>query len=53
MTLSITPGNHEKPDFAGKVTGVDIANGVTTAVAQAIEEAIDHYATGVSQAEDH
>lgn len=44
MTLSITPRNPENSKFAGEVNGIDIANGVTEATAQAIEEAIDHYA---------
>ena len=44
MTLSITPRNPENSKFAGEVNGIDIANGITEATAQAIEEAIDHYA---------
>ena len=44
MTLSISPRNQDNSDFAGEVTGIDIANNVTTAEAHAIEEAIDHYA---------
>ena len=44
MTLSITPRSSENSDFAGEVTGIEIANGVSTAVAHEIEEAIDHYA---------
>jgi len=44
MSICITPARHESPDFAAVVEGIDIANGVTTAEAKEIEEAIDHYA---------
>ena len=44
MSIRITPRRPDSSDFAGEVNGIDIASGVTTAVAQAIEEAMDHYA---------
>jgi len=44
MSLSITPRDAAKPDFAGEVNGIDIAAGISSSVAEAIEEAIDHYA---------
>jgi len=44
MSIHITPRRLDRPGFAGEVNGIDIASGVTTAVAHAIEEAIDHYA---------
>ena len=44
MSIRITPRRPDSSDFAGEVNGIDIASGVTTTVAQAIEEAMDHYA---------
>jgi len=44
MSIRITPRSSDHSDFAGEINGVDIRNGVTAAEANAIEEAIDHYA---------
>jgi len=44
MTLTITPVDRRRPDFAGRVTGVDIAAGVAPDVAARIDEAMDRYA---------
>lgn len=44
MSVSITPITAGHPNFAGVVTGLDIANGVSAAEAAAIEAGMDHYA---------
>jgi len=44
MTFAVAPMNPARPEFAAQVSGVDIAQGVTSAVAARIEEAIDRYA---------
>jgi len=44
MSIRITPRSSDHSDFAGEINGVNIRNGVTAAEANAIEEAIDHYA---------
>ena len=42
--VSITPLRADQPNFAGVVTGLDIANDVSAADAAAIEAGMDHYA---------
>jgi len=44
MSLSVRPIDANRPDFAGEVSGIDIAQGVSAAVAAEIEKAMDHYA---------
>lgn len=44
MVLSIRPIDPNRPDFAGEVSGVDIAAGVSASEAGAIEKGMDHYA---------
>ena len=44
MTVTIRPIREDHPDFAGEVTGVDVAAGVSAADAAAIEAGMDHYA---------
>ncbi len=44
MALAIEPLRPAHPDFAGKVTGLDIAAGVSAADAARLEAAMDHYA---------
>ena len=44
MTLSIRPVDPNRPEFAGEVSGIDIAQGVSAADADAIEKGMDHYA---------
>jgi alpha-ketoglutarate-dependent 2,4-dichlorophenoxyacetate dioxygenase len=44
MSVVIEPIRSDHPDFAGLVTGIDIAGGVSTADAAAIEAGMDHYA---------
>ncbi len=44
MSISITSIRADQPNFAGVVTGLDIANGVSAADAAAIEAGMDHYA---------
>ncbi|MEQ8395922.1 TauD/TfdA family dioxygenase [Thalassobaculum sp.] len=44
MALSIRPINPRRDDFVAEVTGLDIAAGVSKAVAEEIEEAINRYA---------
>lgn len=44
MSLQIQPIRSDHPDFAGSVTGVDIAAGVSAEAAAEIEAAMDHYA---------
>ena len=43
-TLSIRPVDPARPDFAGTVSGIDIAVGVSPAEAAAIEAGMDRYA---------
>lgn len=43
MPPSFHPIDPARPDFAGEVSGVDIAAGVSAADAVAIEKAMDHY----------
>lgn len=44
MALSIRPINPRRDDFVAEATGVDIATGVSAAVAAEIEDAMDRYA---------
>jgi len=44
MAVSIQPIDPARPHFAGKVSGVDIARGVSAAEAAAIDGAMDRYA---------
>ncbi len=44
MTITIRPINPRRDDFVAEVTGVDIAAGVSKAVAAEIEAAMDRYA---------
>lgn len=44
MTISIKPIRADYPNFAGLVSGVDIAKGVSAAEAAEIEAGMDHYA---------
>ena len=44
MTLSIRPIDANRPSFAGEVSGVNIAQGVSREDAMAIENGMDHYA---------
>ncbi len=44
MALSITPVDPARPDFAGKVSGVDIAAGVSPEAAAEIERGMDRFA---------
>jgi alpha-ketoglutarate-dependent 2,4-dichlorophenoxyacetate dioxygenase len=44
MTLSIRAITEKNPDFAGAVSGIDIARGVSPAEAAAIEAGMDKYA---------
>jgi alpha-ketoglutarate-dependent 2,4-dichlorophenoxyacetate dioxygenase len=44
MTLSVRPIDPNRPGFAGEVSGIDIAKGVSAAEAAQIEKAMDHYA---------
>ena len=44
MTLSIRAIDPQRQNFAGEVSGIDIAKGVTAADAAAIEKGMDHYA---------
>ncbi|EDP66559.1 alpha-ketoglutarate-dependent 2,4-dichlorophenoxyacetate dioxygenase [alpha proteobacterium BAL199] len=44
MALSIRPINPKRDDFVAEVTGLDIAAGVSKAVAEEIEDAINRYA---------
>jgi len=44
MSLSIEPIDQTRPEFAGRVSGIDIAGDVSAADAAAIEDAMDHYA---------
>ncbi len=44
MQLQIRPIDPARPDFAGRVTGIDIASGVSAETAATIENAMDHYA---------
>ena len=44
MSLSIRPIDPHRPDFAGEVSGIDIAKGISAAEAAAIEKGMDHYA---------
>ncbi len=43
MTLSVRPIDPARPDFAGEVSGIDIAAGVGAATAAEVEKAMDHY----------
>ena len=43
MSQTATPLDPANPDFGAEVTGIDIANGVSHADAQGIEQAIDRY----------
>jgi len=42
--MKTEPIDPQRPSFAGRVSGVDIAKGVTASVAAEIEAAMDHYA---------
>jgi len=44
MSLSIRPIDSHRPDFAGEVSGIDIAKGISAADAAAIEKGMDHFA---------
>lgn len=44
MSLSIEPIRADQPNFAGVVTGIDIAKGVSVTDAAVIEAGMDHYA---------
>ena len=44
MQTKIRPIDPARPDFAGCVTGIDIASGVSAETAATIESAMDHYA---------
>jgi alpha-ketoglutarate-dependent 2,4-dichlorophenoxyacetate dioxygenase len=44
VSVSIKPIRSERPDFAGEVSGIDIARGVSAADAAAIEDGMDRYA---------
>lgn len=44
MPLSVRPIRPDHPDFAGEISGVDIAAGVSADEAAKIEKAMDHYA---------
>lgn len=44
MNMSVRPCDPARPDFAGEVSGIDLAAGVSLEAAQAIERAMDHYA---------
>jgi alpha-ketoglutarate-dependent 2,4-dichlorophenoxyacetate dioxygenase len=44
MPISIRPIDPNRPAFAGEVSGIDIAQGVSAAVAAEIEKGMDHYA---------
>lgn len=44
MTPTIQPVDTNHPEFAGRVTGIDIASGISTKVAAIIEDAMDKYA---------
>jgi len=44
MALRIVPVSAERPDFAGEVTGIDIARGIGPEEAAAIEEGMDRFA---------
>jgi len=44
MTLHIEPIDPSRPDFAGRVTGIDIARGVSAGEAAAVEAGMDTYA---------
>ena len=52
MTLTITPIDSNRPDFAGRATGLDIAKGVSADVAERIETAMDHFAVLVFPDQD-
>jgi alpha-ketoglutarate-dependent 2,4-dichlorophenoxyacetate dioxygenase len=51
MSLSIEPIDLTRPDFAARVSGIDIAGGASAADAAAIEDAMDHYAVLVIPAQ--
>jgi alpha-ketoglutarate-dependent 2,4-dichlorophenoxyacetate dioxygenase len=51
MSLSIEPIDLTRPDFAARVSGIDIAGGVSATAAAAIEDAMDHYAVLVIPAQ--
>jgi len=44
MGIAIKPLRPDRPDFAGEVTGIDIAKGVSAAEAAAVEAGMDKYA---------
>lgn len=44
MPLKIQPIESDRPGFVGRVTGIDIASGVSAESAAIIENAMDHYA---------
>ena len=44
MPIEIQPINSDRSDFVGRVSGIDIASGVSTEAAVTIENAMDHYA---------
>jgi len=44
MSLSIRPIDSHRPDFAGEVSGIDIAKGISAADAAGIEKGMDHFA---------
>ena len=44
MSLDIEPIHRERPDFAGRVSGIDIARGVSDREAADIEKGMDRYA---------
>lgn len=44
MRVRIEPASPERPDFVGRVTGVDIARGVPPEVAAQIEDGMDRFA---------
>ena len=43
MTLKIEPIRTDQPDFAGRVTGLEIADGLSAEQAAEIEAAMDHF----------
>lgn len=51
MPLTIEPIDSARPDFAGRVSGFDIARGVAPAEAARIEDAMDHYGVLVLHAQ--
>lgn len=47
MSFQVEPMDAKRAQFAARVTGVDIANGVSERVAKLIEKSMDHYAVMV------